>query len=74
MRRGPLAESFRPFVSHAPPLWTACGVSGHMLCFACHTAPVRLTEHLRGTQESEQKKEKGMYPPPPPTCNSGMPA
>ena len=29
-----------------------------MLYFACHAEPVRLTEHLRDTRMSEQKKEK----------------
>ena len=34
-----------------------------MLYFACHTQPVRLTEHLRGTRKSEQKKKSGMRVP-----------
>ena len=28
-------------------------------CFIGHTEPVRLTEHLRGTRKSEQKKRNG---------------
>ena len=28
-----------------------------MLYFGCQRDPVRLTEHLRGTRESEQKKK-----------------
>ena len=30
-----------------------------MLYFNCHTEPVRLTEHLRGTRKSEGKKSCG---------------
>ena len=29
-----------------------------MLYFTCHTEPVRLTEHLRGTRKCEPKKTK----------------
>ena len=37
-----------------------------MLYLDCQRDPVRLTEHLRGTRESEQKANNKLNSPPPP--------